>query len=122
MAHRNVATLAWAWNSALLGVDSARTIAARAAMMASPELHGSEELGAEMRLMGHEKVEAAWSGLVAAQRAFGSLLLRAAFGDVGTPADLAFGLGAVADAAMRPTRSKARANARRLSSRVRNRR
>lgn len=110
MASKHRAPLSWAWDLALLGVNSAKTIAARSAMMASPHLHG-----AEMRLMGEEKVEAAWLGAMAAQQAFAALLLKGTFGELGTPAEVALGLGAVADAAMRPTRTKARANARRLS-------
>lgn len=105
----------WAWNSALLGLDSAKTIAARSQMMASPSMQGTPELGAEMERMGAEKVEAAWLGLIEAQKAWGRFALKSAFGHVRTPADVAYGMGAIADAALAPSRKKAKANAARLT-------
>ena len=115
MRKRSSSAWGWAWNSALLGLDSAKTIAARSHMMASPSLHGTQELNAEMRRMSQEKVEATWLGMVEAQKAWGHFAFQSALGQVRTPADFAYGMGAIADAAMRPVRKKAKANATRLT-------
>lgn len=122
MRKRSSAPWGWAWNSALLGLDSAKTIAARSHMMASPALHGTQELNAEMHRMSSEKVEAAWLGVVEAQKAWTHFAFQSAMGHVRTPADVAYGLGAIADAAMRPVRKKAKSNATRLTGAAKTRR
>ena len=115
MRKSSTAPWGWAWNSALLGLDSAKTIAVRSHMMASPSLQGTPELGAEMERMSSEKVDAAWHGMLAAQRAWGHFAMQSMLGHVRTPADVAYGMGAIADAAMAPSRKKAKANAARLT-------
>ncbi len=115
MPRKNPTPLSFAFGAARLGADSATTIAARSAMMASPAMQGTAKLNAEMRRMGSEKAEAAWFGMLGAQQAWGRMMLDAAFGRVRNAADVAAGLSAVAEAAIAPTRQRARANAARFS-------
>jgi hypothetical protein len=100
-----------------LAMDAASTVAARTRMMSAPELQGTAELAAEMRRMTQEKFEAAWLGLFEAQSAWMKLVLRSATGGIAGPAALANGLNSVAEAAMRPARKTAHANAIRLAAR-----
>ena len=90
------------------------TIAARTQGMSSPGGRVTEK-AREARLMVAEKLDAAVEGAFAAQVAWGRFMLKAAFGGVRTPRDLAMGLAAVAEAAAQPARRKVRANARRLT-------
>jgi hypothetical protein len=90
-------------------------------MMSAPELQGTPELAAEMRRMAQEKWEAAWMGLFEAQSAWMTLMLRSATGGIAGPAALANGLNSVAEAALRPARKTAHANALRLGAKSRRR-
>jgi hypothetical protein len=96
------------------GVDSALTVAARTQDFMSPRGGAAEKLR-EAHLMVQEKVDAAVEGAFAAQAAWGSLLIKAAFGGVRSPNDLSIGLTRIAEAAAAPARRKVRANARRLT-------
>lgn len=111
MPRKKPSPLSFAFGAARLGADSATTIAARTAMMADPVLQGTSKLNAEMRRMGSEKVEAAWFGMIAAQQAWGRMMFDAALGRVRSAADVAAGFGAITEAAIAPTRQRARANA-----------
>jgi hypothetical protein len=95
-------------------MDAALTIAARTQNLMSPG-GGSKENAREARLMVQEKVDAAIEGAFAAQAAWGAFMLKAAFGGVRTPNDMSMGLAGIAEAAAKPARRKARANARRLT-------
>ena len=95
------------------GVDAALTIAARTHDMLS--FGAPAEKAREAQLMVQEKVDAAIEGVLAAQAAWVSFLLKAAFGGVRTPGDLSWGLAGIAQAAAEPARRKVRANARRLT-------
>ena len=106
-------SLAIAKANAQTGADAALTIAARTQKMLAPGGRRSKER--EARLMVEEKVGAAIEGALAAQAAWGAFVLKAAFGGVRTPGDVSAGLASIAEAAARPARRKARANARRLS-------
>ncbi len=107
-------SLAIANANAQAGVDAALTIAARTQTLMSPG-GGPTEKAREARLMVQEKVDAMVEGTFAAQAAWGSFLIKAAFGGVRTPQDLSVGLAGVAQAAGAPARRKVRANARRLT-------
>jgi hypothetical protein len=96
------------------GVDAALTIAARAQNLLSPAGEPMEK-AREAQLMVVEKMEAAVEGAVAAQAAWGALLIKAAFGGVQSPNDLSIGVAGVAEAAMSPALRRVRANARRLT-------
>jgi hypothetical protein len=65
--------------------------------------------------MVQEKIDATIEGVFAAQMAWGSFFIKAAFGGVRTPNDVSAGLTAIAEAAIAPARRKVRANARRLT-------
>ncbi len=97
------------------GLDAAVTIAARTSNMAMPSLDLSGEKARESRLMVQEKITAVVEGAFDAQLAWGSFLMRAAFGGVTTPNHLSHAMVDVAEAAMRPARRAVRANARRLA-------
>lgn len=114
---RNRRQTSLATKTMALAADAASTVAARTRMMSAPELQGTAELAAEMRRMTQEKWEAAWLGLLGAQSAWMKLMMRTATGGIAGPAALASGLNAVAEAAMRPTRKTAHANAVRLAAR-----
>jgi hypothetical protein len=107
-------SLAIAKANAQAGADAALTIAARTQTLLSPDGRPSEK-AREARLMVQEKVDAAVEGALAAQKAWGAFVIRAAFGGVRTPNDVSAGLAAVAEAAAAPARRKVRANARRLT-------
>lgn len=94
--------------------DSAVTIAARVQALGSPA-GAQAEKAREARVMVEEKVHAAVDGAWAAQAAWGAFWVKAAFGGVRTPADVAVGLADIAIAATAPARRKAQANARRLT-------
>jgi hypothetical protein len=96
------------------GADAALTIAARTRNLLAPGGRQTDK-AREARLMVQEKVDAAVEGAFAAQMAWGSFFIKAAFGGVRTPNDVSVGLTAIAEAAVAPTRRKVRANARRLT-------
>ncbi len=98
------------------GVDAALTIAARTQGLLSPDGEPMEK-AREAQLMVAEKFDAVVEGAMAAQAAWGALMIRAVFGGLRTPNDLSIGLAGVAEAAARPARKKVRANARRLTGR-----
>ena len=107
-------SLAIARANAETSVDAAVTIAARTQRLASP----AGEAGAkarEARLMVREKLNAWAEGAFAAQAAWGAFLIKATLGAVRTPHDVAAGLAGIAEAAAKPARRRARANARRLT-------
>jgi len=110
VARRSVAI---ATDNVQTGVDAALTIAARTHDMLS--FGAPAEKAREAQLMVQEKVDAAIEGVLAAQAAWVSFLLKAAFGGVRTPGDLSWGLAGIAQAAAKPARRKVRANARRLT-------
>jgi hypothetical protein len=108
-------SLRMAVSSARAGADAAVTIAARTQSLMMPSLDGS---GAhEARRMVEEKVAAACEGVFAAQVAWGTFLVSAAFGGVRTVEDVTLGLAGVAEAAVAPAHRTVRANARRLTRR-----
>jgi hypothetical protein len=96
------------------GADAALTIAARTRNLLAPGGRQTDK-AREARLMVQEKVDAAVEGAFAAQMAWGSFFIKAAFGGVRTPSDVSVGLTAIAEAAVAPARRKVRANARRLT-------
>jgi hypothetical protein len=104
-----------------LALDAASTVAARTSMMSAPELQGTPELAAEMRRMMQEKWEAGWLGMFEAQNAWMRLMVSSVTGGITGPAALASGLNSVAEAALRPARKTAHANALRLGARSRRR-
>jgi hypothetical protein len=116
MVSRRVAkrSLAIAQANAQAGVDAALTIAVRSLSLFSPG-GGQSDKVREARLMVQEKVDAAVEGAFAAQAAWGSFFIKAAFGGVRTPGDVSTGLTNLAEAAAAPARRKVRANARRLT-------
>jgi|SRR5271170_1198473 len=105
----------FARRTAQAGLDAAVTIAARAPALAMPEFDFTGENAREARLMVQEKIAAVCEGVFDAQMAWGSFLVRAAFGGVTSPNHFSHALVDVADAAMAPARRTVRANARRLT-------
>ncbi len=101
--------------TAQAGLDAAVTIAARTPGLIAPGLDLSGEKAREAQLMVQEKINAAYEGAWAAQMAWGSFLIKAAFGGVTTPTHVTHALVDVAEAAMAPARRTVRANARRLT-------
>jgi hypothetical protein len=106
-------SLAIARANAQAGADAAVTIAVRAQRLLAPGRQSDKTR--EARLMVQEKIDAAIEGAFAAQMAWGSFFIKAAFGGVRTPNDVSAGLTAIAEAAARPARRTVRANARRLT-------
>lgn len=96
---------------------AAVTIAARAPIVAEGLSRPSAESIGETQRMVFEKVEASIEGSMAAGEALCLLWMKAAFGGVRQPTDLALGLTDVAKAATRPAHKRVRANARRLTRR-----
>jgi hypothetical protein len=107
-------SLAIAKANAQAGADAALTITARTQTLLAPDGRSSDK-AREARLMVQEKVDAAVEGALAAQKAWGAFLIKAAFGGVRTPNDVSAGLTAIAEAAAAPARRRVRANARRLT-------
>jgi hypothetical protein len=116
MVSRSVArrSLAIAKANAQAGADAALTIAARTQSLLTPGGRQSDKTR-EARLMVQEKIDATIEGAFAAQMAWGSFFIKAAFGGVRTPNDVSAGLTAIAEAAAAPARRTVRANARRLT-------
>ncbi|MGD0642092.1 MAG: hypothetical protein ABSC22_15195 [Roseiarcus sp.] len=101
--------------AARAGADAAVTIAARTHGLLIPGFDSSGDKAREAQRMVHEKLAATIEGFVAAQIAWGSFLVSAAFGGVRTAEDAAHGLADVAEAALAPAHRAVRANARRLT-------
>jgi hypothetical protein len=97
------------------GVDSAVTIVARTPGLLSQGFNPTAESAREAQRMIAEKIDAACEGAAAAQFAWASLLLKAAFCGIRSPNDFSLGLADVAEAAVRPARRTVRANAKRLT-------
>jgi hypothetical protein len=106
-------SLAIAKANAQAGADAALTITARTQRLLAPGRQSDK--AREERLMVQEKIDAAIEGAFAAQMAWGSFFIKAAFGGVRTPNDVSAGLTAIAEAAAAPARRTVRANARRLT-------
>jgi hypothetical protein len=106
-------SLAIAKANAQAGADAALTIVARTQRLLAPGRQSDKTR--EARLMVQEKIDAAIEGAFAAQMAWGSFFIKAAFGGVCTPNDVSAGLTAIAEAAAAPVRRTVRANARRLT-------
>lgn len=108
-------SVSFARKTAQAGLDATVTIAARTPglMAAGFDLtgQGAEEIG----LMVQEKIDAAREGAWAAQMAWGSFLIRAAFGGVSSPDHVSQVLVEVAEAALAPAHRQVRANALRLT-------
>lgn len=101
--------------NAQVGLDSALTIAARTPLLLAQAFNPTTHGAREAQRMVAEKVEAAAEGAIAAQWAWAGLVVRASLGGLRSFNDLSLGLARVAEAAARPARRKARANARRLT-------
>lgn len=106
-------SLRMAASTARAGADAAVTIAARTQGWMIPSLDGSG-LGEAHRMV-EEKVAAVCEGAFAAQVAWGTFWISAAFGAVRTVEDVTLGLADVAEAAVAPAHRTVRANARRLT-------
>ncbi|MGO8831686.1 MAG: hypothetical protein ACLQE9_02585 [Roseiarcus sp.] len=115
MSRLSKRALAMAAATRQAGVDSAVTIAARTAGLLVQGFSPTAENPREAQRMIAEKIDAACEGAAAAHFAWASLLLKASFGDIRSPADFSLGLAGVAEAAVRPAQRKVRANARRLT-------
>ena len=105
----------FARKTAQAGLDATVTIAARTpGVMAAgfdPTGQGAREIG----LMVQEKIVAAHEGALAVQMAWGSFLIKAAFGGVSSPHHVSYALVDVAKAALAPAHRQVRANALRLT-------
>ena len=108
-------SVTFARKSAQSGLDAAVTIAARTPGLATIGFDPSGNSAREASLMVREKVSAAYEGALAAQMAWGSFLIKAAFGGVTSPDHVSHALVDVAEAATAPARRAVRANARRLT-------
>jgi hypothetical protein len=108
-------SLRMAVSTARAGADAAVTIAARTQGLLTPSLDGFGAQAHEAHRMVEEKVVAACEGLFAAQVAWGTFLVSAAFGGVRTAEDVTLGFADVAEAAVAPAHRTVRANARRLT-------
>ena len=115
MNHLTRRSITLAQKTAQSGIDAALTIAARTPGLVAPGLDLSGKNAREARLMVQEKLEAIYEGAWAAQMAWSSFLMKAAFGGVTTPDHLSHGWVDIADAALAPARNTVRANARRLT-------
>ena len=82
------------------GVDAAWTIVARTQRLLAPGRQSDKTR--EAHLMVQEKIDAAIEGAFAAQMAWGSFFIKAAFGGVRTPNDVSAGLTAIAERPPRP--------------------
>jgi hypothetical protein len=108
-------SLQLARKTAQSGLDAAVTIAARTPGLLAPNIDFTGERAKEARLMVEEKVAAACEGIWAAQIAWVSFLVKAAFGGVTSPEHVSNAFVDVADAALAPARRTVSANARRLT-------
>lgn len=115
MSDLTLRSMKLARKSAQAGIDAAVTIAARSPGLATSGFDPTGEKSKEARLMVQEKIDAAYEGAFAAQMAWGSFLIKAAFGGVTSPHHFSHALVDVAEAATAPARRAVRANARRLT-------
>ena len=115
MRNLNQRSVKFAQKAVQAGLDSAVTIAARTSGLATAGFDPTGEGAREVGLMVREKVVAAYEGALGAQLAWGSFLVKAAFGGVTSPHHVSHAMVDVAEAAMAPARRKVRANARRLT-------
>ncbi len=115
MNHVTKRSLRMAADNAQAGLDAVFTIAARTQGLLTQGYDPSGSKAHESKRMVQEKVAAAVNGVFAAQMAWGSFVLKAAFGDVRTVNDVTDGMADIAEAASGPARRTVRANARRLS-------
>ncbi len=115
MARLTKRSLRMAASTARAGADAAVTIAARTQNLLIPGLDSSGAQAREARRMIEEKVAALYEGVFAAQVAWGTFLVSAAFGGVRTAEDVTLGLADIAEAALAPAHRTVRANARRLT-------
>src|ERR1700690_577015 len=99
-------SLAIAKANAQAGADAALTIAARTQRLLAPGGRQSDKTR-EAHLMVQEKIDATIEGAFAAQMAWGSFFIKAAFGGVRTPNDVSAGLTGIAEAAAPPARRPA---------------
>ena len=83
------------------GLDAALTIAARAQGLMAPGGASGEKLREAQRMV-QEKLAAGVEGAFAAQVAWGSFLLKAAFGGVSTAHDVSMAAADIAEAALAP--------------------
>jgi hypothetical protein len=100
-----------------IGEASAVTIGLRMPLLISMPFWPQYDVVLEAHRMVTEKVAAAAEGMMAASRESARLATRTALGRA-TASDMATGMVSVAMAAARPVRRRARANARRLSSKA----
>ena len=108
-------TAAMAASAMQAGLDTAVTIAARTPALLSQGFSPTAEGARETQRMIQEKIDAVYEGAAAAQFAWASFMVKAAFGGVLNASDFSLGLADVAEAAIRPARRKVRANAKRLT-------
>jgi hypothetical protein len=97
------------------GLDATVTIAARTPALLSQGFNPTADGARETQRMIMEKFDAVYEGAAAAQFAWASFMMKAAFGGVRSASDFSLGLAEVAEAAVRPARRKVRANAKRLT-------
>ncbi len=105
----------FARKTAQAGLDATVTIAARTPGLMAAGFDPTGQGAEEIRLMVQEKIVAAHEGALAAHVAWGSFLIRAAFGAVSSPDHVSQALVDIAEAALAPAHRQVRANALRLT-------
>ncbi len=104
----------FARKTAQAGLDATVTIAARTPGLMAAGFDLTGQGVREIGIMVQEKIVAAHEGALAAQMAWGSFLIRAAFGRV-SPDHVSHALVDVVEAALAPAHRQVRANALRLT-------
>ena len=112
LAHRSVA---FARETAQSGLDATVTIAARTPGLMAAGFDPTGQGAWGIRHMVEEKIAAAHEGALAAQMAWGSFLIKAAFGGVSSPHHISHALVDIVEAALAPARRQVRSNALRLT-------
>ena len=112
LAHRSVT---FARETAQAGLDATVTIAARTPGLMAVGFDPTGQGAWGIRLMVEEKIAAAHEGALAAQMAWGSFLIKAAFGGVSSPQHVSHALVDIVEAALAPARRQVRSNALRLT-------
>ncbi len=105
----------FARKTAQAGLDATVTIAARTPGLMAAGFDLTGQGVREIGMMAQEKIVAAHEGALAAQMAWGSFLIKAAFGGVSSPDHVSPALVDVAEAALAPAHRQVRANALRLT-------
>jgi hypothetical protein len=105
----------FARQTAQAGLDATVTIAARTPGLIAAGFDPTGQSAQEIGMMVQEKIVAAHEGALAAQMAWGSFLIRVAFGGVSSPDHVSQALVDVAEAALAPAHRQVRANALRLT-------